>query len=49
MFIVWIPASEWKNVQYGKAIDRRKIKNDKMGHEWGLIDKKMHCAIHFIS
>ena len=25
------------------------IKNDKMGHEWRLIDKKMHCAIHFIS
>ena len=23
MFIVWIPASEWKKVQYGKAIDRR--------------------------
>ena len=46
MFIVWIPASEWKKAQYGKAIDRRN-KNDKMGHEWRLIGKK--CIVLFIS
>ena len=44
VFIVLKPASEWKKVQYEKAIDRR---NDKMGREWRLIDKK--CIVLFIS
>ena len=46
VFIVWIPVSEWKKAQYGKAIDRRN-KNDKIGHKWRLIDKK--CIVLFIS
>ena len=47
VFIIWIPASEWKKVQYGKTIDRRTKKNDKMGHGWRLIDEK--CIALFIS
>ena len=47
VFIVWIPASEWKRMWYRRAI-YGKWKNAKMGHKWRF-GQKVHHAIHFIS
>ena len=47
MFIVWILVSEWKKVQYGKAIDRRKKKMIKWDTNGDSLTKK--CIVLFIS
>ena len=49
VFIIWIPASEWKKIKYGKVINRRNKEIIKWDTNGDLLTKKALCySFHFM-